>query len=299
MLINYLYQKLLSEATKRKSERIIITVAIISFVLHLFLIGLKELSIVDIWPNAELLKSPIAAIYTPFSFILLYEVYLLVYYLPKSISRYIRKQYEIITLVVIRRIFKDLAKLNLVSDWFENSYDLQLTFDLITTVALFGLILLFSRLNRRQPLKTANVEKSDNLLNFIKRKKTLAVLLVPILITLAVYSFGDWIYTSLVLHAEGVDSFRDINDIFFNEFFTVLILADVLLLLFSFFHTDQFNKVIRNSGFIISTILIRISFSVEGLINNVLIITAVIFGVLILALHNGYEKNQRQLDSIS
>ncbi len=148
-------------------------------------------------------------------------------------------------------------------------------------------------------MKTANIEKSDNLLNFIKRKKTLAVLLVPILITLAVYSFGDWIYTSLVLHAEGVDSFRDINDIFFNEFFTVLILADVLLLLFSFFHTDQFNKVIRNSGFIISTILIRISFSVEGLINNVLIITAVIFGVLILALHNGYEKNQRQLDSIS
>ena len=299
MLINYLYQKLLSETTKRKSERIIITVAIISFLLHLLLIGLKELSIFDIWPNAELLKSPIAAIYTPFSFILLYEVYLLVYYLPKSISRYIRKQYEIITLVVIRRIFKDLAKLNLVSDWFENSYDLQLTFDLITTVVLFGLILLFSRLNRRPPLKTANVVKSDTLINFIKRKKALAVLLVPILIGLAVYSFGDWIYGSLVLHAQGVDSFRDINDIFFNEFFTVLILADVLLLLFSFFHTDQFNKVIRNSGFIISTILIRISFGVEGLINNVLIVTAVIFGVLILALHNGYEKNQLQQDRVS
>ena len=102
MAINYLYQKLLSETTKRKSEQLIISVAIISFLLHLSLIGLKELSLFDFWTSAELLKSPIAAIYTPFSFILLYEVYLLVYYLPKSISRYIRKQYEIITLVVIR-----------------------------------------------------------------------------------------------------------------------------------------------------------------------------------------------------
>ncbi len=299
MAINYLYQKLLSETTKRKSEQLIISVAIISFLLHLSLIGLKELSLFDFWTSAELLKSPIAAIYTPFSFILLYEVYLLVYYLPKSISRYIRKQYEIITLVVIRRIFKDLAKLNLVSDWFENSYDLQLTFDLITTVVLFGLILFFSRLNRRRSVKPAIAENSDTLNNFIKRKKALAILLVPIFLTLAGYSFGDWIYTSLVLHTQGVDTFTDINDIFFNEFFTVLILADVLLLLFSFFHTDQFNKVIRNSGFIISTILIRISFSVEGLINNILIVTAVIFGVLILALHNGYENYKLQQASDS
>lgn len=291
MFIDYLYRKMLSEQTKKSSERVIITVAIISFLLHLALIGINELGLIALWPNADLLKSPIAAIYTPFSFILVYEVYLLVYYLPKSISQYISKQYEIITLVVIRRIFKDLANLNLVSDWFDNADDLQLTFDIITTLILFGLILLFSRLNRRAPKKKGEDKAvSKTLVNFIARKKILAVLLVPVFLALALYSFGSWIYNSLILHAQAVDRFKDINEIFFNEFFTVLILADVLLLLFSFFHTDQFNKVIRNSGFIISTILIRLSFSVEGLTNNILIITAVIFGVLILALHNGYEN---------
>ncbi len=292
MFIDYLYRKMLSEETRRKSERVIITVAIISFLLHLALIGINETAYLNIWPDSDLLKSPIAAIYTPFSFILVYEVYLLVYYLPKSISQYISKQYEIITLVVIRRIFKDLANLNLVSDWFENTYDLQLTFDIITTLVLFGLILLFSRLNRRRTPKRKEENKviSKTLEHFIRRKKILAVLLVPVFLALAVYSFGSWIYNSLILHEQAVDGFKDINDIFFNEFFTVLILADVLLLLFSFFHTDQFNKVIRNSGFIISTILIRLSFSVEGLTNNILIITAVIFGVLILALHNGYDR---------
>jgi hypothetical protein len=62
-------------------------------------------------------------------------------------------------------------------------------------------------------------------------------------------------------------------------------------LLFSFFHTDEFHKVIRNSGFIISTILIRISFSVSGIINNVLIVAAILFGLSILFLHNKFEKN--------
>ena len=85
-------------------------------------------------------------------------------------------------------------------------------------------------------------------------------------------------------------SFKNINNVFFEQFFNILIIADVILLLFSFFHTDEFHKVIRNSGFIISTILIRISFSVSGIINTVLIISAILFGLLILFIHNKFEK---------
>lgn len=84
-------------------------------------------------------------------------------------------------------------------------------------------------------------------------------------------------------------SISNVNDIFFHQFFVVLILTDVLLLLFSFFHTTKFHKFIRNSGFIISTILLRLSFSADGLLNNLLIVVAVLFGVLILWIHNRYE----------
>jgi hypothetical protein len=65
----------------------------------------------------------------------------------------------------------------------------------------------------------------------------------------------------------------------------------VILLLFSFFHTDEFHKVIRNSGFVISTILLRISFSVTGLLNTALIVAAILFGLLILLIHNRFEKH--------
>ena len=58
----------------------------------------------------------------------------------------------------------------------------------------------------------------------------------------------------------------------------------------NFLHSNKFNNVIRNSGFIITTILIKLSFNTGGLLNTVLIVTAVAFGVLILKIHNLYEK---------
>jgi hypothetical protein len=73
-----------------------------------------------------LLKNPISAIYTPFSFIIIYEV-LLIYYLPKSFTTYITKRYEIITLIIIRKLFKDLSSLQLTSKLVEIKGDLKFT----------------------------------------------------------------------------------------------------------------------------------------------------------------------------
>ena len=73
-----LYQNLLSEQTKEKSERLILRVALFSFILHLIMIGLVKLNIIHSDETSNLLNNPVAAIYTPFSFILVYEVYLLI-----------------------------------------------------------------------------------------------------------------------------------------------------------------------------------------------------------------------------
>ena len=116
-LLEKIHHLLLSEETKEKSERVILWIALISFIIHLLLIGLIHFNIITVHEPSNLLKNPIAAIYTPFSFVLVYEVYLLVYYLPKSISTYISKQYEIIALIIIRRLFKDLSDLSLTFDW--------------------------------------------------------------------------------------------------------------------------------------------------------------------------------------
>lgn len=290
-LFNRLHHILLSDETKHKSERFILSIAIISFIMHLLLIGLVDFGILAIKDYSKLLNNPIAAIYTPFSFILIYEVYLLVYYLPTSISIYIAKQYEIITLIIIRRIFKDLSNLEFTPNWFQNQGDLQFTYDITATVLLFLLIYVFYWLNGKNERKWESHDGGNkNMSKFITQKKWIATALVPTFLLLALYRFSTWFYGNFISLEQMVDRLRDVNNIFFDEFFTILIMTDVLLLLISFVHRDKFNKVIRNSGFIISTILIRLSFGVDGLLSTVLIVVAVLFGVIILAIHNLYEN---------
>lgn len=291
-LLETLYQKFLSEKTRKSSEWIILSIAIASFIGHLLLIYLVDLGIISINNSSDLLRNPIAAIYTPFSFILLYEVYLLIYYLPKSFTTYIGKQYEIMTLIVIRRLFKDLSNLTLTTDWFNLKYDLQFTYDLATSILMFFLIYLFyiqSKITYNS--KPLNQSQLGAVSRFVKIKKVIATALVPIFILLAIYSFVDWSIKIIYPVVSSNSSFANINNIFFEQFFTFLIFADVILLLFSFFLTDEFHKVIRNSGFIISTILIRLSFSITGLLNNILIVCAIIFGLLIILVHNKFAKS--------
>ena len=290
-LLEKLYQKFLSKKTKEKSEQIILWIALASFIIHLLIIGLIHFHIISFNETSHLLKNPIAAIYTPFSFILVYEVYLLIYYLPKSTSIYISKQYEIIALIIIRRLFKDLSGLSLSSDWFSIKNDLQFTYDLVASVILFYLIYLF-HIQRTKVYRIAenNKDHSASISKFINAKKWIATALVPILLIIAIYSLLNWSIGIFKPSETNLISFKNINNIFFEQFFNILIIADVILLLFSFFHTDEFHKVMRNSGFIISTILIRISFSVSGIINTVLIVFAILFGLLILIIHNKFEK---------
>ena len=292
VVTHWIRAKTLSDLSRERAEKWIVSVALLSFFIHLFLIALAHFGVFGETPP-KLLADPIAAIYTPFSFILIYEVYLLIFYLPASITQYIAKQYEIITLIVIRRLFKDIANIELTTNWFQNQDDLQFTYDIITTLVLFGLLYLFYALiARRKPMA---VKEDDRALRqFIRIKEHLSAILVPVFIGLAIYSFGTWIAEVIFLSPELERPGRNLNNIFFDDFFTVLILTDVTLLIFSFVHTQDFAKVIRNSGFIISTVMLKLSFSATGLVNIALIIGAVLFGVCILFIYNQYERLPRE-----
>ena len=287
-LLNKLYQIFLSEYAKRRIEKTILYVALFGFFIHLILIYLSKFSIVNFHLESELLKNPISAIYTPFSFILIYEVFLLIYYLPKSFTTYITKQYEIITLIIIRKLFKDLSALELTSNWFDIKGDLQFTYDISASIILFYLIFQFEKQGRQKP--HPQNENEPRIERFILTKRIIALVLVPIFFSLASITLFNWV-SDISFTSNNLPGFETINGLFFDQFFTVLILVDVVLLLISFFYTDKFHKIIRNSGFVVSTILIRMSFGVSGLISTILIVLAVLFGLAIITIHNKYEKN--------
>lgn len=281
-VIKKVYHFFFSEKLKERFEHITIYAAIGGFFTHLLLIYLHQINLVFIHESTgNLFEDPIAAIYTPFSFILIFEVYLLIYHLPRSFTTSIALQYEIISLIVIRRIFKDISNLELTDFW-SHRYDRLFVGDMIGFVLLFFLIYLFHRLRKNKPTYTS----TRKIEQFVQFKRAVSVLLLPILFGLAIYSFGTWIFEVQQLSAGAIRELSDINKVFYDEFFTVLILVDVLILLVSLLYTDHYSQLIRNSGFIISTVMIRLSFSAEGLINIILIVAGVLFGVLIHWIYN-------------
>ncbi|MBE15560.1 MAG: hypothetical protein CL867_04870 [Cytophagaceae bacterium] len=287
-LLNTLYELFLSENTKKRIEKVILYIALIGFFVHLILIYLSKFDLIHFLSESAFFTNPISAIYTPFSFILIYEVYLLIYYLPKSFTTYITKQYEIITLIIIRKLFKDLSVIEFSSNWFEIKSDLQFTYDILASIILFYLIYQFQKQGMRKvPQDDSTKPKIER---FILRKKIIAVVLVPIFFIMALVTLINWM-GGISLSTNTFPGIETINNLFFDEFFTVLILVDVVLLLISFFYTNRFHKIIRNSGFVVSTILIRLSFGVSGSISTVLIVLAVFFGWVIILIHNQYEKN--------
>ena len=279
--IDNIFISVFSETNQNKVERATLWFSMIGFIIHLFLIYAKKYELFKISFESSLLIDPISAIYTPFSIILIYEIYLLVVNLPRSFTTSVSKQFEIISLILIRRIFADIPKINLEANWLNTKENVQLIYDVLGVLIIFFLIFLFNKARSRLPKKPINL----NIQSFVASKKVVSLILLPILIITSFISIYQWIYGLFYLNITS-----DINSIFYNEFFTILILADVLILLLSFQYTERYSQLIRNTGFVICTILIRLSFGVSGLTNVLLIISSVAFGLVILNIYNMEEN---------
>ncbi len=293
-IISDLYEQLLSKNAKDRVEKLMFVLAIIGFAVHLIIIGLANTGLIPNTNSSAVLRNPLNAIYTPFSIILFYEIYCIFYYLPRSISIYIGKQFEIIALITIREIFEQLALLNVSEDGNFLYSQPDFLYSLVSILILFGLIYLYYRLNQRK-IKIDNITGGEpenvpkKIEDYIFAKKTLALSVGVVFILLVLNSLYQWLSTNNGMF-ELIISSKPVIKNFFASFYTVLILCDVVILLISFAITDEFHKVMRNSGFVVSTTLMKLSFGVDGLQSHILVLLGVIFGTLMLALYKMYRK---------
>lgn len=279
------FEKIFSDENQKRIERATLWLSIIGFIIHLILIYSKKFNLFHTPFEARLLEDPISAIYTPFSIILVYEIYLLIVFLPRSFTTAVSKQFEIISLIIIRRIFGDIPKIELNVNWFEFAANRQLIYDLAGVLILYFLIYLFNQRREKLPKKALN----ERLKRFVSSKRAVSLVLLPVLIFTSIYSATSW-FIELFFNTQNFSELKDINAVFYNEFFTILILADVFILLLSFQYTERYSQLIRNTGFVICTILIRLSFATTGLTNVLLILSSVLFGLLILRIYQAIEK---------
>lgn len=281
---NY-FDALFNEKNVRRVELLILRAAIFAFLLHLIIIFLGN----NFTYFHNFQHSYLKAIYTPFSFILFYEVFLLVIIIPKSISEFIGKQFEVITLITLRSFFHDIADFDSKNSISINNPEfISLLYDLGASLVMLGLTILYYKIYRNNRKSEFVGELND----FINIKKLMSLSMTLILLLLSVGSFFNWSID--MLEALKVNqNYPDPNTVFYADFFSVMIFVDVFLLIISFIYHFSFFTIFRNASFIITTILIRMSLTIEKPMNYIIILIGFLFSVIsfyLYSLRNGNGK---------
>ena len=261
------------EAEDRIRKAAIVS-AVVGFFLHIGLWVLDSTGRISITGEAsELVSSPLSSLYTPFSILLVYEVYQLIRTIPDSFSSSVGKQYEIATLLVVRDILKRLSEVEGTEGW-EISSDLGfLLVECAAFLALFYTSLTYFRISDNS---TKSGDMSGDIAVFVESKRFVANFMLIVFLLTAAYSFFTWI-TSV---QDGGGSVSRV--IFFLDFFTFLILADILILLVSYWFYTDFGNLARNTGFVLSTVIIRVAISTKGVSAMVLFTLSGLLGIAIL-----------------
>ncbi len=278
-----LFDRLADPSGVHRLERMMVIVAIIGFVIHLGLILACSL-----FPALEPLRrivgsNYLSAIYTPFSFILFYELLLLVLTLPESTTLALGRQFEIISLITVRNVFKDLAEFESLSQVETQIGPLRkVVIDLAVGVLLFLLVGIFYHVNRWRANPEAHRPPPGPALNlFIAQKKIVALglsVLFFVLLGTSIWTWSSAIYQVLLFDGPLP---RTLTTIFYTDIFTVLVFTDVLLLLLSLLLSDSYPLVFRNAGFVASTILLRLSLAAAWPYSLMAAVAGVLFGLTV------------------
>lgn len=284
---NY-FDKHFNAKSVRSVELLILRVAVFAFLFHLIIIFLGNNFIY--FKNLQ--HSYLKAIYTPFSFILFYEVFLLVIIIPKSISEFIGKQFEVITLITLRSFFHDIADLDLKNSININNPEfISLLYDLIASLIMLSLTILYYKIyqNNRKS------EIVNELNNFINIKKLVSLSMILILFLLSISSFFIW-GKEMLGALELKQNYPDPNTVFYTDFFSIMIFVDVLLLIISFIYHFSFFTIFRNASFIITTILIRMSLTIEKPMNYIIILIGFLFSIISFYLYSLRNTDKKSVE---
>jgi len=283
---------LLSPAARKVVEHSLVRISIVLFLLHALLFAAHEAGWLPFRMPESLFGHPLHILYTPFSAILVAEVYLLVYHLPSSFARSMGKQLEIVSLIEIRSVFRDLsvlqetAKTESMMPWNDPF------FPHIAGAVLLGASLVgFYRI---LPRRKARVEEQE-LERFIRFKRHLGAMLCLALAGIAAWSFGHWFMDLLAFARGGSAAPIDPNSVFYGDFFTALIFVDVILLVTSLRYLSNYGLILRNSGFVVATIILRLSFSLDGWSAVAHEMLAAVLALVLLLLQAGLSWGGRRL----
>ena len=183
------------------------------------------------------------AVKLTFDLLLFLEVLGLVFNLASSVANSMGKQFEILSLILLRQSFKEFVNFAEPIEWVNVAGSVQnILSDALGGLIIFALVSIFYAMQKHRKI----TNNAEDLASFIVAKKILALLLLSIFIGVAIHDLFLWLLTG-----KGYK--------FFEVFYTILIFSDVLLVLISLRYNSTYSIVFRNSGFAVATVIIRLA----------------------------------------
>jgi len=247
-----------------RMHRKISVMLVLFFICSLLVIELKRQGLLPDTLAGSIPDNHFFAIQAAFTVVLILEIISLIFTLPCSFSKSVGKQFEILSLILMRNAFKELSYLPEPITFAGHE---EAILRIISNG--FGALLVFALLGvyyKIQPKSQEETGRPYDLFSFVSAKKGIALILLGIFI----YMGAKTIYLTImeIPHSD-----------FFHDFYTLLIITDILLVLIAQCFQLSFYAVFRNSGYALSTLIIRLALAAPAYFNVLLGVAAAIFAI--------------------
>ena len=268
-LFDFFHEQWETKATFALISRVLI----IAFLTGLALAEAKRFG----WLEGTVLENYVSnhffAIEISFTLLLLTELLELIFTMPNSIAESVGKQFEILSLILIRSAFKEFTKIEEPIDWANvQGAVLHIGSDAFGGLLLFILIGVYYRQHKKTRFTRSAADKA----HFISYKKLIATLMFFSFLLIGFFDIHHFWQTG-VFHNS------------FNTFYTLLIFSDILFLLLALRYNPHYYTLFRYSAFVLTTVLIRISLTAPPFFNAVIGVSAIVFAIALTASFNFFK----------
>jgi len=264
--ITYIFDPLHHLWEHEKMHKKISITLVIFFLLSLICIELNRRNLLPASLASTVPRNHFFAVQGAFTVVLILEVISLIFTIPCSFSRSVGKQFEILSLILLRNAFKELSYFPEPITFAGNQ---QAILHILSDG--FGALLIFALLGYYYMVQTRTSDEKmrpGDLYGFVAAKKGIALILLCIFTVMGIRSAIETV--------SGASTSE-----FFHEFYTLLILTDILVVLISQCFQPSFYAIFRNSGFALSTLMIRIALAAPPFFNVLLGLAAAVFAIML------------------
>jgi hypothetical protein len=274
-IINRVFESLKQYWENKKSLHLISIILVLTFIVSSLISVLVINDFISLGSFDKSFKNPFFSIEIVFTILLIVELFGLIFVLPKSVANSVGKQFELLSLIFLRDAFKEFSHFGNNLEWLEikDSFINMMIYG-FGAIIVFSIIGLNNKIQQHIKLTSTGEEQTQ----FIRLKKLLALAL---LIAFTIIGFRDLkvlIESGTYLHS-------------FQDFYTILVFSDILIVLFALRFTINYYKIFRYSAFVLATILIRLSLSLYPYYDVLVGVIAALFVLALTVTYNYFLKN--------